>query len=55
MDVTLLHAKWPNLQNLQQNSTKFSAMLGEGETINFHVTEQYHVVCKVSDEALPSK
>ena len=27
----LLHAKWSNLQNTQQNSTKFSGMLGEDE------------------------
>ena len=27
----LLHAKWSNLQNTQENSTKFSGMLGEDE------------------------
>ena len=27
----LLHAKWSNFQNTQQNCTKFSGMLGEDE------------------------
>ena len=27
----LLHAKWSNFQNTQQNCTKFSGMLGEHE------------------------